>query len=263
MARRETKQSKTPRPNPASSSTRPLWELGEEAAQKLCAAINHVPDLRVMMAVDGGGQEPIWIWVEARSLDALAMLAWSLDVRQCGHHGWRAIAQASELRRPVRFMVEGPPGAFEAAHDIARLMLPLPAQHSVGAQQSTVGPPHDEAQPLPSIPAGHPTPPPEEAESAAQAMSAAINQLPGVRVLRACHGHGEAPFRVSVHADSMDALPRLALPLDGRPLDDQGSDDGWLLIARSDGSPDAVSFTVEGPAGAYEAAHHIAHQLAD
>lgn len=91
------------------------------------------------------------------------------------------------------------------------------------------------------------------------ALCQAINDhVPGVITTESCCGHGKAPYRIWVHAASLEDLPPLLYWLDqchtGLP--------GWRMEAYTDCAADHTTLMIEGPVRSYEAANIIADHLA-
>lgn len=87
----------------------------------------------------------------------------------------------------------------------------------------------------------------------------AMNAMPGIRTIDSCCGHGEYPFKIFFIASNLEALPPLLYWFNvchsGRT--------GWNIKVSTDCAMSPVTFVVEGPIGAYDAANHIAALLHD
>lgn len=72
--------------------------------------------------------------------------------------------------------------------------------------------------------------------------------------VESCCGHGRQPYRIFFFADTFEALTIVAYCVAGCH---SGAYD-WRVIARTDCTPQPVSFMIEGPAGDYEGSRKIA-----
>jgi len=102
--------------------------------------------------------------------------------------------------------------------------------------------------------------PPDDLDPECLDLCTAINEcVPGVVTVESCCGHGERPFAIWVHADSLDSLPPLLYFLDdchtGLP--------GWSMTVYTDCGGGQAFLRIDGPAGAFEAADKIACHLRD
>ena len=92
----------------------------------LCRALNELPGIETISSCAGHGETPFQVSLEAESLDDLPPVAWSLDSCHSGQSGWELVAYTDCTMAPIRFLVEGPVGAYEAAEAIAELIQQAP-----------------------------------------------------------------------------------------------------------------------------------------
>jgi hypothetical protein len=88
----------------------------------LCEALNLIPGIMTTESCCGHGREPYRIWFTAGSLEALPPVCWCADLCHSGQEGWRVFASTDCVMKPVDFVLEGPPGAYDASEAIADLI---------------------------------------------------------------------------------------------------------------------------------------------
>ena len=87
--------------------------------RSLCDALNRLPGIQTIESCCGHGERPFLIFFIADSLESLPAALYYFDVCHCGFGGWRVVAITDCGMNPVKFMVEGPIGAYDQAADIA------------------------------------------------------------------------------------------------------------------------------------------------
>lgn len=88
----------------------------------ICQAMNACPGILTTSSCSGHGKRPFRIWFVAETLDALPPLLYWTAHCHTGQAGWSVTAGTDCAADGVMFMLEGPPGAYEAAAVIARYM---------------------------------------------------------------------------------------------------------------------------------------------
>lgn len=76
----------------------------------------------------------------------------------------------------------------------------------------------------------------------------ALNSLPGISTFESCCGHGELPFRIWFHADTLEALIIPTISFNKF----YGNKIGWRIEVCHSEHPLKVNFMVEGPVGDYD-----------
>ena len=90
--------------------------------EPLCHALSIMPGIRTVESCCGHGERPYHIWFEVQDLDNLPAALYYFDGCHCGFYGWRVIATTDCAMSPVKFMVEGPVGAYAESYVIAKLI---------------------------------------------------------------------------------------------------------------------------------------------
>lgn len=88
-------------------------------------------------------------------------------------------------------------------------------------------------------------------------LCTAINALDGVETTQSCSGHGERGISVALRVRDPSCLLPLLYSID--PC--HGAQPGWRARVYTDCVATEVSWALDGPAGAYEAAAAIAEHL--
>ena len=99
--------------------------------------------------------------------------------------------------------------------------------------------------------------PPADLDPEVLGLCRAMNAFPGICTVSSCCGHGRDPFDIWFKARSLDDLPALLYWFDGC----HSGQYGWSVTVRTDCGASPVTFTAEGPCGAYEAAESIAKDM--
>lgn len=96
--------------------------------------------------------------------------------------------------------------------------------------------------------------PPADIDPEVRALCIAMNKIPGITTTDSCCGHGHQPLRVWFFPDTEKAM----LPLLYYLAWCHSGEKGWRAEIHTDCGRSHVTYVVEGPAGAYEAADKIA-----
>lgn len=99
---------------------------------------------------------------------------------------------------------------------------------------------------------------PEGLDPEVLALCKAINEcVDGVITVESCCGHGNEPYRIWLHAETLGDLPPLLYWLDRCHT----GLDGWQMIAYTDCAADHVTLMLQGPVGAYGESEQIARHI--
>lgn len=89
-----------------------------------------------------------------------------------------------------------------------------------------------------------------------------LSQIPGIRTVESCCGHGKRKYRIQFFAESLDALHNVVHWFDGC---EEHEYYGWEVIVEDmpefSRSQESVVFIIEGPVGAFDEANRIAELI--
>lgn len=89
---------------------------------ELCVAMNGLPGVETHESCCGHGKQPYRIFFRVSRLTVLPRVIYFFMGCHCGFYGWSIQATTDCGASPVKFMVEGPVGAYEESYKIARLI---------------------------------------------------------------------------------------------------------------------------------------------
>lgn len=97
----------------------------DQEIRELCEALNAIPGITTYQSCCGHGDAEIGIWFYFRDLSDLPALLWWFDVCHSGKaaEGWRVITYTDCGQGGPFFRLAGPPGAYDAARDIAKQIM--------------------------------------------------------------------------------------------------------------------------------------------
>jgi hypothetical protein len=88
----------------------------------LCDAVNLISGIITTDSCCGHNERPYRIWFVAENLEVLPDLLYWLNSCHSGDYNWNCQVITDCSRAPVRFLIEGPVGDYEAAYNIAKLI---------------------------------------------------------------------------------------------------------------------------------------------
>jgi hypothetical protein len=88
----------------------------------LCDAINLIIGIETYESCSGHNKTPFRIWFTACDISLLPDLLYWFNGCHSGYYQWSCKVKTDCGRSPVRFLIEGPVGDYEASYEIAKLI---------------------------------------------------------------------------------------------------------------------------------------------